>query len=80
MIEVLRFLSDDHYSFLFTPLPEGRTVQQEYLEFGDKDDWPFLNPERVVMFSGGLDSLAGVVESARKGGNLVLVSHRPSRH
>jgi hypothetical protein len=77
MIEVLRFLSDDHYSFLFTPLPEGRTVQQEYLEFGDKDDWPFLNPERVVMFSGGLDSLAGVVESARKGGNLVLVSHRP---
>ncbi len=77
MIEVLRFLSDDHYSFRFTPLSEKRSAQQEYLEFGDKDDWPFLHPERVVMFSGGLDSLAGVVESARKGLNLVLVSHRP---
>lgn len=29
------------------------------------------------MFSGGLDSLAGVVEMARAGANLVLVSHRP---
>ena len=29
------------------------------------------------MFSGGLDSLAGAVETARKGERLVLVSHRP---
>ena len=77
IIEVLRFLSDDRYSFQFEPMPRGRSVQQEYLEFGDKDQWPFLSPERVVMFSGGLDSLAGVVESARKGSNLILVSHRP---
>lgn len=77
IIEVLHFLSDDRYSFKFEPMPEGHSLQQEYLEFGDKDDWPFFNPERVVMFSGGLDSLAGVVESARNGNNLILVSHRP---
>jgi len=29
------------------------------------------------MFSGGLDSLAGAVESAANGSNLILVSHRP---
>jgi hypothetical protein len=29
------------------------------------------------MFSGGLDSLAGAVETAATGGKLVLVSHRP---
>lgn len=77
LIEVLHFLSDDRYSFQFEPLTKERSGQQEYLEFGNKDDWPFLNPERVIMFSGGLDSLAGVVESARHGGKLVLVSHRP---
>jgi hypothetical protein len=77
LTELLHFLSDDQYSFQFVPLTQERFGQQEYLEFGDKDDWPFLNPERVIMFSGGLDSLAGVVESARKGGKLVLVSHRP---
>jgi hypothetical protein len=29
------------------------------------------------MFSGGLDSLAGTVETARAGGRVALVSHRP---
>ena len=29
------------------------------------------------MFSGGLDSLAGAVDTAARGGKLVLVSHRP---
>jgi len=77
LTELLHFLSDDQYSFQFVPLTQERFGQQQYLEFGDKGDWPFLNPERVIMFSGGLDSLAGVVESTRKGGKLVLVSHRP---
>ena len=50
---------------------------QEYFEFGDSKDWVFHGPERVLMFSGGLDSLAGAVETASSGGKLVLVSHRP---
>ena len=40
-------------------------------------DEPFYQAERVIMFSGGLDSLAGAVESAAHGKPLVLVSHRP---
>jgi hypothetical protein len=74
--EVLTFLSNDRYSFSFVPLEHDRPDQQ-YLEFGELEDWLFYNPERVLMFSGGLDSLAGAVETARGGTNVVLVSHRP---
>lgn len=76
IIEVLNFLSNDKYSFSFVPLEQDRSDQQ-YLGFGELEDWPFYAPERVLMFSGGLDSLAGAVETARGGGRLVLVSHRP---
>jgi len=75
--EVLTFLSNDRYSFAFVPLEHDRSYRQQYFEFGDLEDWPFHGPERVLMFSGGLDSLAGAVETARSGERLVLVSHRP---
>ena len=74
--EVLGFLSNDNYSFRFVPLEHDR-AQQRYFEFGSQEHWPFHNPERVVMFSGGLDSLAGAVETAAVGTKSVLVSHRP---
>ena len=74
--EILNFLSNDKYSFNFVPLKSDRS-EQPYFEFGDLKDWPFHAPDRVIMFSGGLDSLAGAVESAAAGGKLVLVSHRP---
>ena len=63
--EVLGFLSNDKYSLTFVPLEHDRPDQQSYFEYGDLKDWPFHGPERVVMFSGGLDSLAGAVEMAR---------------
>jgi hypothetical protein len=75
--EVLGFLSNDNYSFRFVPLQRDRAGQQRYFEFGDLEDWPFQSPDRVVMFSGGLDSLAGAVDSAAAGTKSVLVSHRP---
>jgi hypothetical protein len=75
--EVLGFLSNDKYSFSFVSLERDRAAQQSYFEFGDLKDWPFHSPERVLMFSGGLDSLAGAVDTAVGGANLVLVSHRP---
>lgn len=75
--EVLRFLSNDTYSFQFVPLETDRGPQTPYFEFRDQDDWPFHKPDRVVMFSGGLDSLAGIVEGASSGDKSVLVSHRP---
>jgi len=73
--EILNFLSNDKYSFNFVPLKSDRP-EQPYFDFGDLKDWPFYAPDRVIMFSGGLDSLAGAVETAAGGGKLVLVSHR----
>jgi hypothetical protein len=77
MVEVLTFLSDDKYTFTFVPLKHERPYQQQYLEFAGFDEWPFHAPDRVLMFSGGLDSLAGAVETAERGHNSILVSHRP---
>jgi 7-cyano-7-deazaguanine synthase in queuosine biosynthesis len=76
--QTLGFLSDDRYSFVFRPMtPEG-TPKQAYFELDEsQEDWPFYEVERVVMFSGGLDSLAGAVDTVSNGGRLVLVSHRP---
>ena len=83
--DVLSFLSNDKYFFTFVPLERDRSHQQQYLQFSDLEDWPFYGSNRVLMFSGGLDSLAGAVETAAAGDHLVLVSHRPvstldSRH
>lgn len=74
---VLSFLSDDEFKFSYYRLEEDRAVQQ-YLQLGpaSPDDWPFDHPRRVLLFSGGLDSLAGAVEKAAQGEKLVLVSHR----
>lgn len=76
LVTTLQLLSDDIFSFEFHAV-ESDIPKQQYLEFADDEDWPFYDVERVIMFSGGLDSLAGAVESAAKGQNLVLVSHRP---
>lgn len=76
IVDILEFLSSDKYSFNFVALKSDRS-QQHYFEFGDLKDWPFYAPSRVIMFSGGLDSLAGAVETAAAGEKLVLVSHRP---
>jgi len=73
--EILNFPSNDKYSFNFVPLERDRS-EQPYFEFGGLKDWPFHAPDRVIMFSGGLDSLAGAVETAADGGKVVLVSHR----
>ena len=76
LIRTLAFLSDDRWSFRFCQQKRTRVVQG-YLEFGEQQEWPFQGVERVLMFSGGLDSLAGAVETAAAGKPLVLVSHRP---
>lgn len=75
LVSLLAFLSDDSYAFDFSNLQRPRAVQG-YLDLNDEETWPFTGVERVIMFSGGLDSLAGAVESAANGERLVLVSHR----
>jgi hypothetical protein len=75
--ETLGFLSDDDYRFRFRqadvpPEPAG------YFEFGGNDAGAFL-PHDVVLFSGGLDSLAGTLDLlAGSQRSIALVSHRSS--
>ncbi len=76
LAQTLRFLADDTFAFDFRQ-DTRVNVRQAYLEFGPDEDWPFHGIDRVLMFSGGLDSLAGAAETAAAGGKLVLVSHRP---
>lgn len=74
--EIVELLANDKCQFTFLPF-NGPDEKQLYLGYSELDDWPFYDVARVIMFSGGLDSLAGVVETAANGDKLVLVSHRP---
>jgi hypothetical protein len=79
LVGSLGFLSDDDYAFEFVrhpdPAPRGL---QHHLDFTGSVDRGFV-PDDVVLFSGGLDCLAGAVESLighhRK---VALVSHQSS--
>lgn len=73
---VIRFLSDDSVAFEFVPAVDP-APGQAYLEL-TAETWPDAEVDRVVMFSGGLDSLAGAVECAARGERVALVSHRPT--
>ncbi|MGE0063393.1 MAG: hypothetical protein AB7T86_15090 [Xanthobacteraceae bacterium] len=77
IVEALSFLSDDQYELRFSKLKDSRIVQG-YLDLkpASERDWPFDNPSRVILFSGGLDSLGGAIECASNGEKLVLVCHR----
>jgi hypothetical protein len=77
LIDILNFIADDRFSFSFFQLENDRAAQQ-YLNLvpASPREWPFQDPRRVLLFSGGLDSLAGAAEAAARGDKLVLVSHR----
>jgi hypothetical protein len=71
----LGFLSDDFYSFTFAKLKSPAPVEKYFEGLGD----PNLQPEEVVLYSGGLDSLAGAVrEAVIEKKRALLVSHRAS--
>jgi hypothetical protein len=74
LVSVLGFLTDDDYRFEFEPLTEDRP-QRGYFEFGGS---PFDGlVDEVVMFSGGIDSLAGAVhEAVVERRKVLLVNHR----
>jgi hypothetical protein len=74
LISILNFLTDDRWQVDFVPLQAKRSIQGYFNTA--RTDWPFNEVERVIMFSGGLDSLAGAIETGKAGGKLVLVSHR----
>lgn len=74
---LLQFLSDDKYCFQFVRMIEC-PPQQQYLIFDNKMGAKYP-PERVMLFSGGLDSLGGAIESLMGDGvPTVLVRHKSS--
>lgn len=71
----LGFLSDDQYQFDFIKLDQDHPFQ-EYLGFDDTQQM-YRKPEQVVMFSGGLDSLAGAIdEVVNQKRRVLLVTHK----
>ena len=79
LIETLGFLSDDDYLFEFVPHPDPVPPGlQHHLDFAASADQSFV-PDDVILFSGGLDSFAGAVESLiGQGRRAALVSHQAS--
>lgn len=71
--EMLGFLSDDFYTFSFVQAPDGLPPRERYFDgFGDGG----FEPDVIALFSGGLDSFAGIVADAvRDGKRLALVGH-----
>jgi 7-cyano-7-deazaguanine synthase in queuosine biosynthesis len=72
---VLGFLSEDAFAFRFHAMPEVRRPLERFLDFGQADEaGPASSaslryqPKRAILFSGGLDSFAGAVET--------LITHR----
>jgi len=71
----LGFLSDDNYQFDFCQLEQAQPFQ-DYLDFNNGEQ-PLGDPEQVVMFSGGLDSLGGAIEEVlNQKRKVVLVTHK----
>lgn len=71
----LGFLSEDEYTFSFTKLKAAPAIER-YLDYSSEDPTGFQADE-VVLFSGGLDSLAGALQECvvdRR--RIALVSHR----
>lgn len=72
--QAAQFLSDDRFEFTFVAgQPSGQP--QQYLNFDEHGDQTGVI-EEVILFSGGLDSLAGAVERLSTGsGRVALVTH-----
>lgn len=73
---ILKFLSDDKYIINFSKLEKDRNYQ-DYLPFDSNTNLPFDHCDKIIMFSGGLDSLSGTIECLEKRENLILISHSP---
>ena len=71
------FMSGDAPSFEFTPRPLDAPAEP-FLDF--EADGAAFQADEVILFSGGLDSFAGALETLSTGtGNVLLVSHRSAQ-
>ena len=77
LTDTVSFLSDDYYEFHFYPA-QGAPEYQQYLHFTNAAGKSY-EPQQVVLYSGGLDSLAGAItEALDEKHRAVLVGHRPT--
>jgi len=75
LTNALTFLSGDVLTFEFTKADRPVSIEP-FLGFRD-DGAQVTRPDKVMLFSGGLDSLAGVAEHViGKGESAVLVAHQ----
>jgi 7-cyano-7-deazaguanine synthase in queuosine biosynthesis len=71
--ETLMFLSGDRFEFTFSHKSDEEAERSRFFKFGLDSAW---RPDRVLMFSGGLDSFAGALEEiAEHKHQVALVSH-----
>ncbi|WP_135507208.1 7-cyano-7-deazaguanine synthase [Roseovarius aestuariivivens] len=71
--QALMFLSGDRFVFEFDLKTEPEAERSRFFKFVRDQAW---EANRVLMFSGGLDSFAGAVEEiAEQGSSVALVSH-----
>lgn len=77
LVDVLAFLSEDDYRFEFVQ-SDASPLAEPYLEFGSDGAPAGFDPDRIMLFSGGLDSFTGAAEALCDGERVALVSHRSS--
>lgn len=76
LVDLLSFLSEDCYEFVFSKFRSPPALER-YLVYGT--DGTQTPPQSVILFSGGLDSLGGVVDRVvRAQEPAILVSHESS--
>jgi hypothetical protein len=72
LADMLGFLADDHYTFEFVRAQSPLAASEAYFsDLTDRAD----QPDEIALFSGGLDSFAGVIEAQAEGKKMVLVGH-----
>jgi hypothetical protein len=84
LFDLLGFLSEDAYAFRFHRTDRDERELDAYLDLGAETETsdvasaaPRFTPNRIILFSGGLDSFAGAAETLlAKGERAVLVSHQ----
>ena len=74
LMEILHFLSGDLWELHFTPSRN----EEEQLIFSLSERELHGNPDCVILFSAGADSLCAMVDAITTGRKSVLVSHRPT--
>ncbi len=74
LVSALNFLTGDQFEFRFIK-NEVRQNGPGFLDLDPREG--AFRAERVIMFSGGLDSFSGALETLETGnGNVILVSHQ----